>query len=254
MSSLSQLHQSAPDVPMVVASHHSRSERRVAPAWSLAQLKTRLEPITGVPATCQRLTLRIGSQAPMALEATDDEAAQLSAFPLQPYAEIYVHDTRPAAARTDFSDVSAVDKYVMPADEYEHRSDSVLAWKKAQKLGRFDPNAGSLEEQKVKALEREVHERGIQLHLRCQLLPASSDARRGAIAFIGPVPDIPGTAGAPWIGIALDEPTGKNDGSVKGTRYFDCKPNCGVFVRPERVEVGDFAPLDDGLDEDLEEI
>lgn len=71
-----------------------------------------------------------------------------------------VDDTRPAAARTDFSDVSAVEKYVMPADEYETRSDSVLAWKKAQKLGRFDPNAPSIEEQKVKALEREVEERG----------------------------------------------------------------------------------------------
>lgn len=48
----------------------------------------------------------------------------------------------------------------MPEDEYENRSDSVLAWKRAQKLGRFDPNAPSIEEQKVKALEREVEERG----------------------------------------------------------------------------------------------
>jgi len=48
----------------------------------------------------------------------------------------------------------------MPADEYEARSDSVLAWKKAQKLGRFDPNAPTLEQQKIRALEREVEERG----------------------------------------------------------------------------------------------
>jgi hypothetical protein len=48
----------------------------------------------------------------------------------------------------------------MPSTEYETRSDSVLAWKKAQKLGRFDPNAPSLEEQKIRALEREVEERG----------------------------------------------------------------------------------------------
>jgi tubulin-folding cofactor B len=48
----------------------------------------------------------------------------------------------------------------MPAAEYEHRTDSVLAWKKAQKLGRFDPDAGSIEQQKIRASEREVEERG----------------------------------------------------------------------------------------------
>ena len=69
-------------------------------------------------------------------------------------------DTRPPAARTDFSDLSAVDKYVMPAAEYESRTDSVLAWKKAQKLGRFDPNAPTIEQQKILASEREVEERG----------------------------------------------------------------------------------------------
>jgi tubulin-folding cofactor B len=48
----------------------------------------------------------------------------------------------------------------MPETEYEARKDSVLAWKKNQKLGRFDPNAPTLEEQKIQALEREVEERG----------------------------------------------------------------------------------------------
>lgn len=51
----------------------------------------------------------------------------------------------------------------MPVAEYETRTDSVLAWKKAQKLGRFDPDAGSIEQQKVRASEREVEERG-KLH------------------------------------------------------------------------------------------
>jgi tubulin-folding cofactor B len=53
-----------------------------------------------------------------------------------------------------------VEKYVMPESEYEGRTDSVLAWKKAQKLGRFDPNAPGMEEQKIRAIEREVEERG----------------------------------------------------------------------------------------------
>lgn len=48
----------------------------------------------------------------------------------------------------------------MPSTEYEARTDSVLAWKKSQKLGRFDPNAPTIEQQKIRALEREIEERG----------------------------------------------------------------------------------------------
>lgn len=70
------------------------------------------------------------------------------------------------------------------------------------------------------------------------------------MAYIGEVPEIPGAVGA-WIGVTLDEPTGKNDGTINGKRYFECKENCGVFVRPERVEIGDFPPLD--LDDELGE-
>jgi hypothetical protein len=47
------------------------------------------------------------------------------------------------------------------------------------------------------------------------------------------------------------------DGGKAGrrVRYFECAPRHGVFVRPERVEVGDFAVLDElGDDEDMEEI
>jgi len=48
----------------------------------------------------------------------------------------------------------------MPAEEYENRTDSVLAWKKNMKLGRFDPDAPSIEEQKVRVIQREIDERG----------------------------------------------------------------------------------------------
>ena len=54
------------------------------------------------------------------------------------------------------------------------------------------------------------------------------------------------------MGVQLDEPTGKNDGCVKGVRYFEAGSNCGVFVRPERVEVGKFEVLDEFGDEEDE--
>lgn len=90
---------------------------------------------------------------------------------------------------------------------------------------------------------------GIHLNARCRLQP-DTDARRGTVAYIGDVPEIPGLGA--WVGVTLDEPTGRNDGTVKGTRYFTCTSNHGVFVRPERVEVGDFEPLDEfGEDEEF---
>lgn len=92
--------QPAQDVPLLISSPNTASERRVTPAWSIAQLKTRLEPVTGIPASCQKLSLRIGSQAPVPIEAANEDATSLSSYPLQPYAEIYVSHS---LARNDLS-------------------------------------------------------------------------------------------------------------------------------------------------------
>lgn len=65
--------------------------------------------------------------------------------------------------RANFTDLSSVEKYVLPTETYEARSDSVLAWKKNQKLGRFDPNALSPEEALRHQVEKdrtEVQTRG----------------------------------------------------------------------------------------------
>lgn len=40
-----------------------------------------------------------------------------------------------------------------------------------------------------------------------------------------------------WLGLELKSSAGKNDGSVQGQRYFTCKPNHGVMVKPSRVSV-----------------
>lgn len=160
-------------------------------------------------------------------------------------------DNRPPGARPNYNDVSGVDKYVMPEEEYERKTDSVLAWKKAQKLGRFDPNASGHEKARLNALEQEVHQRGIQVGERCRV--GGEDTKRGTVEYVGEVKEIPNGAGQ-WVGVRLDEPVGKNDGSIGTTRYWG-QPSTmkhGVFVRPERIEIGQFPPLNDL--EEMEEI
>ncbi|PHH70295.1 hypothetical protein CDD82_7221 [Ophiocordyceps australis] len=162
-----------------------------------------------------------------------------------------VQDRRPPGARLNLNDASGVDKYVMPEEEYEKKSDSVLAWKKAQKLGRFDPDAPRHEQARLEALECDVRQRGIAVDKRCRV--GGDDTRRGIVRYVGQVPEIPSGKGV-WVGVELDEPVGKNDGSIAGTRYWGQPAHLkhGVFVRPERIDVGDFPPMDDL--EDMEEI
>ena len=98
-----------------------------------------------------------------------------------------------------------------------------------------------------------IHNIGIKIDARCCL--ANEPTRRGIVRFIGTIASLPGPHDAPWIGVALYEPFGKNDGSINGERFFQCEKNHGVIVRPERVQIGDYPEL--GLEEedpDMEEI
>ncbi|ODV88418.1 hypothetical protein CANCADRAFT_4555 [Tortispora caseinolytica NRRL Y-17796] len=53
----------------------------------------------------------------------------------------------------------------------------------------------------------------------------------GQVRFEGTTQFAPGT----WIGVELRTADGKNDGSVAGVRYFDCRPGYGVFLRPSAL-------------------
>jgi tubulin-folding cofactor B len=90
MTSLQTSYGSAADIPLLIKSTNAQSERRVNPSWTIAHLKSRLEPITGIPSSTQKLSYRIGSQDAVPIEAANEDAVQLSAFGLQPYAEVTV--------------------------------------------------------------------------------------------------------------------------------------------------------------------
>ncbi|KAJ8287124.1 hypothetical protein GJAV_G00047920 [Gymnothorax javanicus] len=53
----------------------------------------------------------------------------------------------------------------------------------------------------------------------------------GFVRFLGETQFAPGQ----WAGIVLDDPIGKNDGSVAGVRYFQCEDLRGIFTRPSKL-------------------
>jgi len=57
--------------------------------------------------------------------------------------------------------------------------------------------------------------------------------RKGVVRFYGNTEYGPGT----WVGVELDKPTGFHDGLVQGFRYFTCKPNHGVYVQRQGVQL-----------------
>uniref|UniRef100_A0A3Q3KCD8 Kinesin family member 13Bb n=1 Tax=Monopterus albus TaxID=43700 RepID=A0A3Q3KCD8_MONAL len=58
--------------------------------------------------------------------------------------------------------------------------------------------------------------------------------KSGIVRYVGPTDFAEGT----WVGVELEMPAGKNDGSVGGKHYFHCNPGYGVLVRPNRVTRG----------------
>lgn len=154
--------------------------------------------------------------------------------------------------RPNYTDTSEVPKFELTYDKYEKKNDSVLAWKKANKLGRFNPSAPQLEQKHLEALDNEIKSRGIEVGQRCRI--DRDDSKRGLVMYVGDVEEIPSGIGK-WVGVKLDEPTGKNDGSLQGKRYWGKEGDAksGIFVKPQRVEIGDF-PIFDSFGEDMEEI
>ena len=82
---------SARDIAILVTSTASSSERRITPSWTIAHLKTKLEPVTGIAPSSQKLTLRLPDrQQETPIEAENEDMVEIGRWPLVAYAEIKV--------------------------------------------------------------------------------------------------------------------------------------------------------------------
>lgn len=181
-----------------------------------------------------------------------DPTKKLGFFSPQDGFILHVRDLDPTSLTADgwLEDVSKVEKYVMSDADYAKRENTYRKYKEsklsedadwtlqkemAQRAGKETPAVS----QKVTDPEFLAAEASsIQVGCRCQV---SLGARRGTVRFVGKVAEL---ALGYWVGVEYDEPAGRHDGVVKGTRYFECPSSHGVFLRPDKIEIGDFPEID----------
>lgn len=109
----------------------------------------------------------------------------------------------------DLTDVSQVERFELSNEDYAKRTDTLLAFKQRNKLGRFDPSRQEALEAKH-AGQRKL-DPSVQVGSRCEVALSDEMTRRGTIKYAGTTSFGP-QDGTIWIGVEFDEPVGKHDG------------------------------------------
>ncbi|XP_003745822.1 tubulin-specific chaperone B [Galendromus occidentalis] len=213
---------------------------------TVGELKQRLELITGAAYDRMKLELRNKTSPNDLIELLAEDGKSLKDYPcIQDGLLLRVVDP---SMTNIFDETDAVEKLSISDERYTQISNvrSYMQKYGHPKLMNRKENADTVNES-----ERVPQEdlRNFEVGKRCEVQTKGSLPRRGEIKYIGEICVKPGIT---FIGVQLDEPLGKNDGTAGKVRYFECEPNYGVFVRPTDVEVGEFPEL--SIDDELDEI
>jgi len=229
-------------VNIFVVSPDTRSERRFDLHITVQQLKNKLELITGIPVQNQSISVFDKENDTQAVAVLEDDTRPIGFYGVRDWQVLKITDLHPETSFTgQLTDVSQVQKFELSKDEYAQRQDTVLAYKQRHKIGRFA-------EKEQESTEESAPQVNIPIGSRCEVETSEEGFhKRGTVRFVGPTKF---AKGGVWVGVEYDEPMGKNDGSVQGERYFTCQPNYGVFVRPDRLKVGDFPPEEINFDDE----
>lgn len=249
MSQFSVVTQSQVNVRVTSSANSFGTEKRFPKDLTIADLKNKLELLTG--STAGNMKLEAYDRDNKLVCKLDNNDALLGSYPVDDGMIIHVVD--PTIKVGEFEDLSKVEKFEISEEEYAKKSDSVRAFKERNKLGRFkelDPEEQKRQEEEKQRKEQENKERAEKMKIgdRCEVRIPNQPTRRGTVKYIGLTDFKPGY----WLGVHYDEPVGKNNGSVGGKKYFECPDKYGGFVKPENVEVGDFP--EEGLDFSDDEI
>ena len=224
-------------------------EIRVDLHTTVGALKDRLYRHGGTGSGFQKLLLRSADSSQVLCELAD-ESRMLGFYGVQSGMNVHIVDTDPYSFSKDggLENVNLVKKYEMSDEDYAKRENSLRNYK--LKMREKDPYWTFLKENRREPKYKDKlpgpeSVKDIPIGARCEVQPG---ARRGEVKWTGEGEEGLLLAGY-WVGVAFDEPLGKNNGTIKGKAFFSCPDNHGAFVRPDRVTVGDFPELDiDDLD------
>ena len=194
------------------------AELRIGAAMDVAAVKRKLYTHCGTEPIHQHLAL-VDADGALVAELSDDNAVMAQMDPADGWT-IHVTDLDPSSlhANGGLDDVRQVDKVTLSEGAAAERAAEFQRFKQARGAGR-PPSDEHLADVASALADR--------LGSTCEV-----SGRRGVLRYVGKIPEI---AQGHWVGVQYDEAVGKNDGAVKGVRYFSCPDNAGGFVRPDKV-------------------
>ncbi|XP_056297774.1 tubulin-folding cofactor B [Pseudoliparis swirei] len=219
------------------------SMRRFNRGISIAELKGKLEMIVGASPSC--MDLELFSVSDVFLQKIDNNEALLGSYPVDDNCRIHVIDR--SGQINEFTDVSKVEKFELPDDAYDKRTDSARSFMKKHGVGHF--NEEEMAKKKADLAARMAEQKAaadvLSVGSRCKVQVPEQPMKLATVMYVGTMDFKPGH----WVGVKYDEPLGKHDGTVAGKRYFECENQYGGFVKPLSVTVGDFPEENYDLDE-----
>ncbi|KAK5868685.1 hypothetical protein PBY51_009677 [Eleginops maclovinus] len=218
-------------------------QRRFNRGISIGELKGKLEMVLGASPSC--MDLELFSVSDKFLQKMDDNEALLGSYPVDDDCRIHVTDK--SGQMSEFTDVSKVEKFELPDDSYEKRTDSARSFMKKHQVGVYNEEEVAKKKAELAARkeEQKAAANAISVGSRCKVQLAGQPTKLGTVMYVGTTDFKPGH----WVGLKYDEPMGKHDGTVNGKQYFECENKYGGFVKPQHVTVGDFPEEDYGIDE-----
>lgn len=221
-------------------------QQRLSCHSTILEIKEKLHHHCGTGPAFMELHLKASSVGLNTTVAVmTDDSKKLGFYSPQNGMTIHIVDKDPnSLAKTGWlENVNLVKKYEISETDYDKRENTVRSYKK--KMLAKDPNwkpkcrMDVPGKENVPAPGAETVE-GIEVGNRCEVQPG---ARRGLVMYVGESKGA-GLGKGHWVGVQFDEPLGKHNGFIMGTKYFECPEKHGSMIRGKNVAVGDYPEVD----------
>uniref|UniRef100_A0A0K0EV11 Tubulin-specific chaperone B (inferred by orthology to a C. elegans protein) n=1 Tax=Strongyloides venezuelensis TaxID=75913 RepID=A0A0K0EV11_STRVS len=179
---------------------------------SLKDFKQKMIMIAGIE-QLENMQVELIDEQKKPIMILEDDSKTLTEYNLSDDSFVLVKDI--SGSNTEFLNNDIEERYIMSNEKYASRENSVRNFKK------------QIIENTKETTYLKVGDRVV--------VTAKDEEKTGTVAYVGEVEFADGL----WIGVNLDLPKGKNDGSVNGKRYFECSHNHGSFVKPRSCELLD---------------